>query len=114
MGGTGPYSYDCSGLGWRAANDLGVPLARTVSQQLAQARAYPISELQAYNTPGALCIFYSKKTGLPRHVEYSTGKGKTVGSQISAGVGVFGWGWWKQGKQAELWDVKFYKHPALM
>lgn len=113
MGGTGPYSYDCSGLGWRAANDLGLPLARTASGQLAQAKAFPLTEAQARATPGALCVFFSRKTGLPRHVEYSTGQGSTIASQISGGVKEYSWGWWLQGKQAQLWEVRYYKHPAL-
>lgn len=111
-GGTGPYSYDCSGLGWRAANDLGIDIPRVASEQAENSTA--TDENTARTTPGAVVVFHRRSDDAIRHIEYSTGDGQTtVASQISAGVGRFRWGWWTSPKQSKLWWVSFGILKAL-
>lgn len=89
--------YDCSGLGYRAAYDLGVILPRLASKQ-AEAGTR-ITEEEARTTPGAF-VFLLKPDGVSvQHVEYSVGDGKHVlAAQIRGGAKRYSWGWWKKNK----------------
>ncbi|WP_297748955.1 C40 family peptidase [uncultured Tessaracoccus sp.] len=71
LGGTGPSSFDCSGLTSYAFRQVGVGLPRTSRGQYAGAgRAVPTSQIQ----PGDLVFYY----GGPSHVAIYIGGGKIV------------------------------------
>lgn len=70
MGGTGPSSFDCSGLMLRAWQAAGVSLPRTSQMQFNVGRSVSASELQ----PGDLVFYYS---GIS-HVGMYIGGGKIV------------------------------------
>jgi cell wall-associated NlpC family hydrolase len=112
-GGSGPWSYDCSGLLWRSANDLGIKIPRVASGMLKVARAAgpALSYALARATPGVFVFFFRRKDGALRHVEISTGDGYTIASQIKGGPGRYRFGWWLSKKQREKWRVEFYKYP---
>ena len=93
LGGTGEDgTMDCSGLGWRAGNDLGFTMPRTATHQRAAATDV-IEEGLAKETPGAM-VFFFNQNGVLKHVEYSTGKGQTYAAWVKNGVGPKPWGWW--------------------
>lgn len=71
LGGTGPNSFDCSGLTSYAYRQVGIGLPRTSRGQYSGAgRAVPTSQIQ----PGDLVFYY----GGPSHVAIYIGGGKIV------------------------------------
>jgi cell wall-associated NlpC family hydrolase len=69
-GGTGPDSYDCSGLAQRAWSAAGVHIPRTTRQQAVTGATVPVSQAK----PGDLVIFYPDAS----HVGLYAGQGKVV------------------------------------
>ena len=70
LGGTGPSSYDCSGLTMMAWRNAGVSLPHFSGSQYQATRAVPTSQIQ----PGDLLFFYSIST----HVGMYIGNGQFV------------------------------------
>ncbi|MFI6145524.1 C40 family peptidase [Streptomyces sp. NPDC051109] len=80
-GGTGPSSFDCSGLVQAAYRQAGVTLPRVSQDQSTRGRSVSLSALQ----PGD--ILYWGASGSAYHVAIYVGGGKFVGAQNS-GTGV--------------------------
>ncbi len=70
MGGTGPSSYDCSGLAMMAYRQAGISIPRTAGAQYRAGTKISVSQLQ----PGDLVFYYS---GIG-HVGIYIGNGKIV------------------------------------
>lgn len=77
MGGTGPSSFDCSGLVQAAYRQAGVSLPRMSQAQSSAGRSVSLSALQ----PGDILYWGSK--GSAYHVAVYVGGGKFVGAQNS-------------------------------
>lgn len=69
-GGTGPNSYDCSGLTQRAWRAAGVAIPRTSQEQARFGSYVPFSQLR----PGDLVVFYPNAS----HVGIYAGGGKVI------------------------------------
>ncbi|MBR7837528.1 C40 family peptidase, partial [Actinospica durhamensis] len=69
-GGTGPWSYDCSGLTQRAWRAAGVAIPRTTQQQARTGTRVPLGQIQR----GDLVIFYRDAS----HVGIYAGNGRVV------------------------------------
>lgn len=83
-GGSGPNSFDCSGLVQWAARKVGVSFPKPVLSMLGNCRRIPIAD--AVSTRGALLL----RRGDPNHVAISLGNGKTIEARGKAyGVGQF-------------------------
>lgn len=75
MGGTGPSSFDCSGLVQAAYRYAGIAVPRVSQQQSAAGRHVPLSDLK----PGD--ILYWGKKGTAHHVALYIGDGRFIGAQ---------------------------------
>ncbi|MEV6685208.1 NlpC/P60 family protein [Streptomyces sp. NPDC051130] len=75
MGGTGPSSYDCSGLVQAAYRQAGISLPRMSQDQSAEGTSVSLSNLQ----PGD--VLYWGSRGNAYHVALYVGGGKFVGAQ---------------------------------
>ncbi len=80
-GGTGPYSFDCSGLVQAAYRQAGISLPRVSQDQSTKGSSVSLSALQ----PGD--ILYWGPSGSAYHVAIYVGGGKFVGAQ-NTGTGV--------------------------
>ncbi|MCD8211668.1 MAG: NlpC/P60 family protein [Oscillospiraceae bacterium] len=74
-GGTGPYSFDCSGLTYYVYAHFGISLSRTVTGQYAQGTYVPLDVSQML--PGDL-IFWSYGGSTPTHVGMYIGNGQYI------------------------------------
>ncbi|MER5733020.1 C40 family peptidase [Streptomyces sp. NPDC002138] len=81
MGGTGPYSYDCSGLVQAAYRQVGVSLPRMSQDQSAEGSSVSLSNLQVGD------VLYWGSRGNAYHVAIYSGGGKFIGAQNS-GTGI--------------------------
>jgi cell wall-associated NlpC family hydrolase len=72
FGGTGPASYDCSGLAQASYAAAGVSIARTSQQQWTQGQPVSAGALQ----PGDLVFYYSSTS--PGHVAMYIGNGQVI------------------------------------
>ncbi|MGP3691550.1 C40 family peptidase [Streptomyces sp. IBSNAI002] len=75
MGGTGPASFDCSGLVQAAYRHAGVAVPRVSQLQSTAGRQVPLSDLK----PGD--ILYWGKQGTAHHVALYIGNGRFIGAQ---------------------------------
>lgn len=105
-GGTGSDGFDCSGLFYASAKDLGYTIPRNVRGLLAASEQ--IDEETAKNTKGAF-VFMRRQSDDPKgrwkagdlvHIAASTGDGSTVEAWVSKGVTVAPWGWWSRAYSA--------------
>ncbi|WP_026328487.1 C40 family peptidase [Streptomyces sulphureus] len=78
LGGTGPSSYDCSGLTAAAFKQVGVDLPRMSQQQSTTGTQVSVDEAQ----PGD--ILYWGGSGSAHHVAVYVGDGKFIGAQNSS------------------------------
>jgi peptidoglycan DL-endopeptidase CwlO len=85
-GGTGPYSYDCSGLVQAAFRAEGIDLPRTTYEMLASGHLHQVPIATA--PPGALLFFG------PGHIELDSGRYDTSfgAQQTGTLVGLHRWG----------------------
>ncbi len=74
-GGTGPYSFDCSGLTYYVYAHFGISLSRTVTGQYAQGTYVPLDVSQML--PGDL-LFWSYGGSTPTHVGMYIGNGQYI------------------------------------
>lgn len=102
FGGTGEGGFDCSGLFYASAKDLGYTIPRNVRGLLAA--SVQIDEETAKNTKGAFVFMRRQsddargrwKAGDLVHIAASTGDGQTVEAWVSKGVTLAPWGWWSR------------------
>lgn len=89
-GGTGPYSYDCSGLVQAAYAHIGIELPRTSEEQsLRGVRIYGNQNLQ----PGDL-LFWGAP-GVAYHDAVYIGHGRYIAAENpERGIGIFTIDWW--------------------
>ena len=86
LGGTGPAVYDCSGLVYRSAHELGVNMPRTTYQMLSSPLLYRVSRPQR----GDLAFFGTE------HVEFVAVLPHTTFGAHGRGTRV-GWRSWNAG-----------------
>lgn len=89
-GGTGPYSYDCSGLVQAAYRQVGITLPRTSEEQsLVGVEVRGTSSLQ----PGD--VLFWGAPGVAYHDAIYIGNGKYIAAEnTERGIGVFTIDWW--------------------
>jgi cell wall-associated NlpC family hydrolase len=84
-GGTGPNSFDCSGLVYYAYRKAGIPVPRTTRDQYRHAEHIPVSGIR----PGDLLFFRIHSRGIS-HVAIYAGQGRIIHAPSSGGQVTYG------------------------